>query len=115
MKVELGAIAEGASRWLPENEPDASGVGVNYASAVVQKIKATLPDGRKVRCKRRGLKITFQIGDRAGEAFLRRVDHGPDVRRILEVALTEAAQAAGASFALDGGVMTLDVHDSDDG
>ena len=114
MKVELGPISEDAARWLPENEPDASGVGVNYASAVIQKIKATLPDGRKVRCRRRGLKLTLQIGDRQGEALLRRLENGPDVRAILEAGLTEAAQAAGATYTSDGGVMTLDVPELDE-
>ena len=60
--------------------PDGSGVGVNYVDVIAKASKLTLPDGRKLLLKRRGLKLTLAIGDKQGEALLRRLDHGPDVR-----------------------------------
>ena len=50
----------------------------------------------RLACKRRGLKITVSVGDRKGEAILRRIENGPDVRAILHAALTEAFAQAGA-------------------
>ena len=59
--------------------PDGSGVGVNYVDVIAKASKLTLPDGRKLLLKRKGLKLTLAIGDKQGEALLRRLDHGPDV------------------------------------
>ena len=112
MRVQLGPIPTDAERWLPENEPDASGLGVNYADAVLKMFKKTLDDGRRMHCKRRGLKITFKIGDRSGEALMRRLDHGPDERDILNQALREAAANAGVTYAIEDGVVVLDVDES---
>ena len=109
MRVELGPIPESADRWLPENEPDASGVGINYADAVLPIFKRSLADGRKIVCRRRGLELTLEIGNRSGKALLRRLDHGPDVRDILHHALTEAATAAGAAYSVDDGTLVLDL------
>tara|TARA_B100000586_G_scaffold18044_1_gene12040 strand:- start:13 stop:162 length:150 start_codon:yes stop_codon:yes gene_type:complete len=36
------------------------------------------------------------LGDRKGEAILRRIEHGPDVRAILHAALSEAFAQADA-------------------
>ena len=41
------------------DKPDGSGVGVNYADADREALKQTLPDGRKLLLKRRGLKLTL--------------------------------------------------------
>ena len=109
MKIELGPIPADADRWLPENEPDASGVGVNYAEAFLKVFKKTLADGRKISCRRRGLKLTLQIGSSSGEALLRRVDHGPDVREILHQALVEAAAGAGATYSVEDGAIFLEL------
>ena len=109
MRVELGPIPTDIERWLPENEPDASDVGVNYADAFLKLFKKTLGDGRKISCKRRGLKVTFKVGDSTGEALLRRIDHGPDVQNILHQALTEAAAGAGAAYAIENGALVLDL------
>lgn len=95
MKTKIAAIPEHAENLLPENNEDASGVGVNYADAVLKAMKTTLEDGRKVLAKRRGLKITLKIGDATGEGLMRRLEHGPDPREILRHALMEAGEAAG--------------------
>ena len=85
-----------AAEWLPENKPDGSGIGVNYVDAFLKPRNCELEDEVRLACKRRGLKITVSVGDRKGEAILRRIENGPDVRAILHAALTEAFAQAGA-------------------
>ena len=85
-----------AAEWLPENKPDGSGIGANYVDAFLKPLNCELEDELRLACKRRGLKITVSVGDRKGEAILRRIDHGPDVKAILHAALTEAFAQAGA-------------------
>jgi hypothetical protein len=97
-----------AEAHLPEKELDGSGVGVNYVDAYLKSIKVTLPDGRKVACKRRGIKLTLSIGERSGEGLLRRLQHGPDVSVILREALLEAARNAGATLDIGAETLLLD-------
>ena len=85
-----------AAEWLPENKPDGSGIGINYVDAFLTPLNCELEDEVRLACKRRGLKITVSVGDRKGEAILRRIENGPDVRAILHAALTEAFAQAGA-------------------
>ena len=85
-----------AAEWLPENKPDGSGIGVNYVDAFLKPLNCEVEDEVRLVCKRRGLKITVSVGDRKGEAILRRIENGPDVRAILHAALTEAFAQAGA-------------------
>ena len=99
------ALADG---YLPSVRPDGSGVGVNYADQVLKLLKVTLPDGRKLSARRRGLKITIIIGDETGEAIMRRLDHGPDVRAIFETAITEAARRLGVALTRAPGAVHLD-------
>lgn len=115
MRIDLGPIPAAAERWLPENEEDASGIGVNYADAVLKMFKTTLEDGRKIVCTRRGLEVTMRIGDRSGKALLRRIEHGPDVRDILHQALVEAAAGAGARYSVVDGTAILDISDPSSG
>jgi hypothetical protein len=103
-KVALGPENPEALKLL---EDDGSGVGINYADAYIKGIKLTLEDGRRVSVKRRGLKLTFTIGDKTGDGLLRRLQHGPDEKNMLREALKEAAANAGASFDVEGGVMVL--------
>lgn len=109
MKIALGPENPDAPRFLPPAQDDGSGVGINYADAYIKGIKMTLDDGRKIAVKRKGLKITFTIGDRSGEALLRRLDHGPDEKTIVHRAIEEAARNAGGRFGVEGGVMVLEV------
>jgi len=99
------ALADG---YLPSARPDDSGVGVNYADQVLKGFKHTLADGRKLSARRRGLKITFTVGDAQGEALLRRIEHGPDVRTVFREALSEAARNAGATLRFAPGAVHLD-------
>jgi len=66
-----------------------------------------LADGRTVKAKRRGLKITLIVGDAKGAGLMRRLEHGPDVRSILRQALLEAAADAGVQLEFEAGVIYL--------
>jgi hypothetical protein len=109
MRVELGAEDAGWDKLLPPNKDDGSGVGINYADAYVKIFKTTLEDGRKIACKRRGLKLTMTIGDKTGEGLLRRLEHGPEEKKIVLAALAEAAGNAGARFVVSSGTITLEL------
>ena len=113
-RIELGAENRDAEKLLPPKKDDGSGVGINYADAYVKAFKRILEDGRKVICKRRGLRITMQIGDRKGEALLRRLDNGPDEKTIVHRAIEDAARNAGAIFTVDEGRLVLRLEDQKD-
>ena len=108
MKVKLTDENPDAGRWLPSATPDGSEIGINYADAYIRPMNTQLEDGTRVTCKRRGLKISVQIGERKGDALLRRLEHGPDVQDILQAALAEASESAGASYSLADGAVYLD-------
>jgi len=110
MKVALGPENRDAEKLLPSVKDDGSGVGINYADAYIKGVKLTLEDGRKISIKRRGLKLTLTIGDRAGDGLLRRLQHGPDEKNMLREALKEAARNAGAVFDVEEGVMVLELE-----
>ena len=97
-----------AEKLLAAHVLDGSGIGINYADALLKPLKLTLDDGRKVAIKRKGLKLTLTIGAKAGEGLLRRIEHGPDERKILRAALDEAAAQIGATIAFEPGFLLLD-------
>ena len=109
MRVTIPVDEAVADAHLPSAKPDGSGVGVNYADHILKPFKQTLPDGRKLTAKRRGLKITVAIGDLVGEAIMRRLDHGPDEKTIFRKALVEAAKNAGAALTYEAGAVHLDL------
>ena len=109
MKVTLGPENVDAEKLLPPTRDDGSGVGINYVDAYLKPIKIILEDGRKVLAKRRGLKLTFTIGDRSGEALLRRLEYGPDEKTIVQQALHEAIHNAGARLTVENGALILEV------
>jgi hypothetical protein len=111
MRVQIGSEPPEAAAALAASEPDASDVGVNYADAYLKMFRRTLEDGRKMACKRRGLKITLTLGERQGAALLRRIEHGPEPRDILHQALLEAAREAGCELAVDDGILYLETAD----
>ena len=108
MKVKLPLDEAQAEPFLPENKADGSGVGINYADALLKPVKLTLEDGRKVAFKRRGLKVTMTLGDKTGEGLLRRLQHGPDAKQIVREAVREAARNAGADIHFEGGSAYLE-------
>ncbi len=109
MRIRIAQENAEAEKLLPPARPDGSGIGANHADAYVKPMNVTLEDGRKVVCKRKGLKITLEIGAARGEAIIRRIEHGPDPRVMLRRALEAAASVAGASFVVDGGVIYLEL------
>src|SRR5262249_25144959 len=109
MKITIPFDQAQADAHLPEAKPDGSGIGVNYADQIVKPFKQTLPDGRKLLLKRRGLKLTLSLGDKQGEAIMRRLDHGPDVKVIFQKALAEAARSVGAAVEIAPGAVHLAV------
>ena len=110
MKVTLGPENADAEKLLPPARDDGSGVGINYADAYLKTIKLTLEDGRKVLARRRGLKISFTIGDRTGEGLLRRLENGPDEKTIVRRAIDEAVRNAGARFTVENNIMSIELE-----
>lgn len=110
MRATISFDQAKAEATLTGDMPDGSGVGVNYVDVIAKASKLTLSDGRKLLLKRKGLKLTLAIGDRTGEALLRRLDHGPAVQAIVERAIESAAQAVGAKASFEPGAVHLDME-----
>ena len=109
MKVRIADENREAEALIPPAQRDGSRIGVNYADAYLKALNGDLDGGMKVSAKRKGLKVTLQIGERKGEALMRRLEHGPDVKNILRKAIDEAAEAAGSRFTVEDGVIYLEV------
>lgn len=108
-KIKIAEENHDAEALIPPAKPDGSGLGVNYADAYLKPMNVQLENGMTLKCKRKGLKIILSLDDKTGEALMRKREHGPDVKVILNHALTEAAQAVGATFSAVDGVMYLEV------
>ena len=96
--TKLCDINPAATAKLPPAAPDKSGVGVHYVDAFLKPMNAALPDGVRVTCKRRGLKVSLKVGEKKGDGLLRRLAVGPDPVAMLRAALAEAAAAAGVKL-----------------
>jgi hypothetical protein len=103
MKTKLCDINVAAKEKLPPQGEDKSGIGVHYVDAYLKPMNAKLPDGTAVKCKRRGLKITLNVGTKKGEGLMRRIAVSPDPTVMLDAALQEAAKAAGVELTLEEG------------
>jgi hypothetical protein len=101
MKTKLCGINLDATNKLPPQMDDKSGIGVHYVDAYVKAINVQLPDGTAVKCKRRGLKITLQIGEKKGDGLMRRLAVSADPVVMLQAALREAATSAGVAIEFD--------------
>src|SRR5258705_2854726 len=88
-------INEAAKEKLPPKLSDKSGIGVHYTDAFLKPMNTKLPDGTRVSCKRKGLKITLAAGAKKGKGLMRRLDVGRDPVLMLNASLQEAAKAAG--------------------
>ncbi len=88
-------INESAKLKLPPATPDKSGIGVHYTDAFIKPMNVKLPDGTRVACKRKGLKLTLAVGTKKGEGLMRRLDVSRDPVVMLQAALQEAAKAGG--------------------
>tara|TARA_B100001750_G_scaffold79778_1_gene63390 strand:- start:829 stop:1158 length:330 start_codon:yes stop_codon:yes gene_type:complete len=109
MKIRIADENPAAAELIPPNQPDASGIGVNYTEAYLKVIDMELEPGKKVTCKRKGLMITLTIGDKTGEALMRYIEDGPDVKNILRRAIENAAEDAGAKFLVEDGTIYLEI------
>ncbi|HOB33794.1 MAG TPA: hypothetical protein PKH32_13030, partial [Verrucomicrobiota bacterium] len=92
---------------LPSVFSDKSGIGVHYVDAFLKPMNTQLPDGTRVSCKRRGLKIVLSVGSKKGEGLMRRLDVSPDPVVMLEAALQEAARAAGVELQVSNGEILI--------
>ena len=108
MKLRIAEENTEAENLIPPAALDGSRIGVNHADAYIKAMNVDLEDGRKVTCKRKGLKVLLTVGDRKGEALMRRIEHGPDVKNILRRALEAAAAEAGTTFSVEDGVIFLE-------
>ncbi len=107
MKVKLCDVCQTAKEKLPEFMADKSGIGVHYVDAFVKPMNLKLEDGTRIKCKRRGLKIMLNVGDKKGEGLMRRLEVGKDPVQMLDAALQEAAQAAGVDLTIEDGAIFL--------
>ena len=99
--------------WKPRNSfrprpRMARALAVNYVDAYIKPMNVEA-DGHKITCKRKGLKVMLEIDDKKGEAIMRRIEHGPDVKNILRQALVTAAQQAESQFSVEDGGVFLEV------
>jgi|ERR1043165_6457666 hypothetical protein len=93
--TKLCDINLAAKDKLPPAFAEKSGIGVHYTDAFIKPMNTKLPDGTRVACKRKGLKITLAVGAKKGEGLMRRLDVSRDPAVMLKAALEEAAKAAG--------------------
>ena len=96
--TKLCDVNAAAKEKLPPQFSDKSGVGVHYTDAFIKPMNVQLPDGTRVACKRKGIKITLTVGTKKGEGLLRRLDVSRDPVAMLNAALQEAAKAAGVEL-----------------
>src|SRR5271166_5113827 len=93
--TKLCDINPAATEKLPPGFTDKSGVGVHYMDAFIKPMNTKLPDGTRVACKRKGLKLTLTVGTKKGEGLMRRLDVSRNPVLMLDAALQTAAKAAG--------------------
>lgn len=96
--IKLCDVNPTAKDKLPPLFAEKSGIGSHYVDAFLKPMNTTLPDGTRVGCKRKGLKITLTVGTRKGEGLMRRLDVSKDPVVMLQAALQEAASKAGVEL-----------------
>lgn len=105
MTMKICEVNTTAVDKLPAQTDDKSGIGVHYVDAYIKPMNATLEDGTRVKCKRRGLKLMLTVGDKSGEGLMRRLDVSGDPLVMLGAALQEAARNAGVSLVVEDGAI----------
>src|SRR5437016_9920030 len=93
--IKICDINQAAREKLPPTFSEKSGIGVHYTDAYLKPMNTKLPDGTRVSCKRKGLKILLTVGTKKGEGLMRRFDVSKDPVVMLATALQEAAKGAG--------------------
>ncbi len=105
--TKLCDVNSTAREKLPPAFAEKSGIGAHYTDAFLKPMNTKLPDGTRVSCKRKGLKITLTVGTKKGEGLMRRLDVSRDPVVMLKAALAEAAQAAGVRLEITEGEILL--------
>ena len=105
MKTKLCDVNAAAEQKLPKFTDDKSGIGVHYVDAYLKPMNVQLADGTAVKCKRRGLKVTLQVGTKKGDGLMRRLDVSLDPVVMLQAALREAATNAGVELSVEDGAV----------
>src|SRR5579862_1743012 len=96
--TKLCDINAAAKEKLPPGFAEKSGIGSHYTDAYLKPMNTKLPDGTRVGCKRKGLKISLTVGTKKGDGLMRRLAVGKDPVVMLQAALQEAAKAAGVEL-----------------
>ena len=97
-QIAIATIPEEIDQKLPRHRPDGSRIGVNYADAFGKCLNTTLPDGRPLAYRRRGLELTLTLGDRKAKTLLDRwAGHG-DVQTIHGQAMSKLAEQLGYKY-----------------
>src|SRR5882672_2650100 len=89
---DINAVAK---TKLPPAFAEKSGIGSHYVDAFIKPMNTNLPDGTRVGCKRKGLKVTLTVGTKKGEGLMRRLTVSKDPVIMLDAALQDAAKGAG--------------------
>jgi hypothetical protein len=105
--TKLCDINPAAKDKLPPAFAEKSRIGSHYVDAFLKPMNTKLPDGTRVGCKRKGLKITLAVGTKKGEGLMRRLAVSKDPVVMLEAALQEAAKAAGVELKIAGSEILL--------
>jgi hypothetical protein len=109
MKVRICDANTAAVEKLPPQMDDKSGIGVHYVDAFLKPFNTKLDDGKRIKCKRRGLKVTLTVGDKTGDGLMRRLDISRDPITMLDAALQEASRSAGVGLSIEDGGVFLDL------
>ncbi|HEY4328427.1 MAG TPA: hypothetical protein VGN88_01725 [Phycisphaerae bacterium] len=112
MKVKLCDISSAVTEKTQKMNEDKSGIGIHFVDAYLKPFNTKLPDGTPVKAKRRGLKLTLNVGTRKGEGLMRRLANGPTPATMLDAALQEAAKSAGIELAQEQGAIYLSIPDA---
>jgi hypothetical protein len=96
--TKLCEVNTAAIGKLPPTFAEKSGIGVHYTDAFIKPMNTKLPDGTRVSCKRKGLKLMLTVGTKKGEGLMRRLQVSKDPIVMLQAALQEAAKAAGVEL-----------------
>ena len=96
--TKLCEVNTAAIEKLPPAFAEKSGIGVHYTDAFIKPMNTKLPDGTRVSCKRKGLKLMLTVGAKKGEGLMRRLEVSKDPIVMLQAALQEAAKAAGVEL-----------------
>jgi hypothetical protein len=97
-QIEIATIPEDVDQKLPPTRPDGSRIGVNYADAFGKNLNTTLPDGRVLAYKRRGLQVTLTLGDQAATALMDRIAGNEEPITILNQTFEKLAEQLGYRY-----------------